>query len=106
MLKQGDIVFANFPYEEDKLVKKPRPCLVLAVRDNRFLAAKITTTKIDRSWVVYLRAGTIDMASGTLRFDSWINLARREWINCADFIFHIGALRDELMQNIKNMLVR
>ena len=55
-LQQGDIVFAYFPFEEDKTILKKRPCLVLALNNikSKFLAAKITTTKLNRSWVMKL----------------------------------------------------
>ena len=45
---QGDIVFANFPFEEDKNIAKPRPCLVLAVDDvnQKILAAKFMSIYI------------------------------------------------------------
>ena len=51
-LTQGEIVFAKFPYEEDKTFLAKRPCLVLAVDDKKqcFLAVKITSTELDRSW--------------------------------------------------------
>ena len=88
-LNQGDVVFAYFPYEEDKSINKPRPCLILAVdtEHKKFLAAKITTTKIERSWAIFMRSGTKDMRTGSMRSDSWINLTRREWIPFSDFIF-------------------
>ena len=102
-LSQGEIVFAYFPYEEDKTLKKERPCLVLAVDDTnqKFLVAKITTTKIERYWVIHLKAGTENMAKGYLiRTDSWINLNRREWISYDDFIFYIGKVTDFILEEI------
>ena len=30
-LNKGDIVFAKFPFEEDKTIFKPRPCFVFSV---------------------------------------------------------------------------
>ncbi len=50
-LRQGDIVFAYFPYK-------------------KFLAAKITTTQLNRSWAVHLKAGNYDMVSGHLQTES------------------------------------
>ena len=102
LLSRGDIVFARFPYEEDAHIKKPRPCLVLAVdnENKKFLAAKITTTRIDRSWAVYIKAGDGDMASGSIRFDSWIDMSRREWIPFEDFIFHVGVINSEKLKSI------
>ena len=81
-LHQGDIVFAYFPFEEDKNILKKRPCLVLAVDNtkNRFLAAKITTTQIIRSWAIHLHSGSTDLASGNLKTESLINLNRLEFI--------------------------
>ena len=48
-LSQGDIVFANFPFEEDKNITKPCPCLVLAIDDvnqKKNLAAKFMSIYI------------------------------------------------------------
>lgn len=101
-LRQGDIVFAYFPFEEDKHILKKRPCLVLAVDDNnkRFLAAKITTTQLYRSWAVHLNAGNSDLASGNLLTESWINLNRRELIPFSDYIFTIGTLKQDTLDFI------
>ena len=68
-LHQSDIVFAYFPFEEDKTILKKRPCLVLAVDNdnNRFLAAKITTTQLNRSWAIHLKAGKDYLVSGNLK---------------------------------------
>ena len=105
-LRQGDIVFAYFPYEEDSTVFKQRPCLVLAVdsHNTRFLAAKITTTPLNRSWAIHLNAGNIDLASGYLRMESWINLNRREWIPFSDYVFTIGTLNHDILDFIINKI--
>ena len=106
LLTQGDIVFAPFPYEDDKSISKQRPCLVLAIdSDNgRFLAAKITTTPLNRVWAVPLKAGCESLKDGDLRLDSWINLNRREWINISDFIFKIGTIHDDIFDFITKMM--
>ena len=101
-LHKGDVVFAKFPYEEDKTLKKSRPCLILAVDDKkqRFLASKITTAKLERFWAFHLNAGMADMESGFLRFESWINLNRREWLSISDYEFAIGRLKEEVLNKI------
>lgn len=105
-LQQGDIVFAYFPFEEDKTILKKRPCLVLALDNikSRFLAAKITTTKLNRSWAVHLNAGNTDLASENLQMESWINLNRREWIPISDYIFTIGTINHEILSVIINKI--
>ena len=106
-LHQADIVFAYFPFEENKTIVKKRPCLVLAVDDNnkRFLAAKITTTPLNRSWAIHLNTGNTDLASGYLHFESWINLNRRKQIPFSDYIFTIGTLKHDIMQSIINNII-
>ena len=106
-LHQGDIVFAYFPFEEDNSIVKKRPCLVLAIDDNnkRFLAAKITTTRLNHSWAVHLNKGNADLASGYLKIESWINLNRREQIPFSDYIFTIGTLKHEIMQSIIEKII-
>ena len=105
-LSKVDIVFAQFPYEEDEALKKSRPCLVLGidVNNERFLAAKNTTTQIKSYWCVNLRAGTDDMKDGYLRFASCVNLYRREWITYSDFEFRIGVLKREIFEGIVSRL--
>lgn len=85
-LRQGDIVFAYFPYK-------------------KFLAAKITTTQLNRSWAVHLKAGNYDMISGHLQTESWINLNRREKIPFSDYIFTIRTLKRDIMQYIINKII-
>lgn len=105
-LNQGDIVFANFPLEEEKSSFTKRPCLILAVdeENERFLAAKITTTELNRSWAVHIRAGNSDMNKGYLRMDSWINLNRREWLPFSELIFYIGSIKNDILDNIIHQL--
>ena len=102
LLTQGDIVFALFPYEEDKTIVKQRPCLVLAVDNQRqlFLAAKITTTRLSHSWAIHLHSGETDMSIGSIKTESWINLNRREWIPFSDYIFKIGKVNSNILNNI------
>lgn len=110
LVNKGDIVFVNFPFEEDGTIYKSRPCLVLAVDDEnkKFLAAKITTTPLNRSWAVELKQGTEDMKTGSLRSESWINLNRREWIPYSDYIFKIGSINADIllrvMQKMQNKI--
>ena len=101
-LHQGDIVFAYFPYEEDKTIVKKRPCLVLAVQNekHRFLAAKITITPLPQSWAIHLQAGNINLALGNLRAESWINLNRREWLPFQNYIFTIGTVKRNILDTI------
>ena len=102
-LAPGDIVFAPFPFEEDATVFKNRPCLVLAVRTDTdtFLAAKLTTTRLECYWAVPLRAGTSEVSSGSIPKDSWINLNRREWIDLSSCMYKLATLRAEIFECIR-----
>ena len=101
-LNKGDIVFAKFPFEEDKTIFKPRPCFVISVDtvNNRFLAAKITTTEIKRSWAIHIKSEKDDMSTGSMRIESWINLNRIKWIPFSDFTFKIGTASSDILNNV------
>ena len=101
-LRQGDIAFVPFPYEEDKTVSRRRPCLVLAVDEakQRFLGAKITTTELKQRWAFHLNSGTKDTLSGAILRESWINLNRREWFSFADCIQVFARLRPDIMNAV------
>ena len=102
LLHQGDIVFAPFPHEDERDVFDKRPCLVLAVDiDNkRFLAAKITTTNLNRYWAFHLNSGGQDTSSGKILKESWINLNRREWIDLKDCIYVLAKIKSEIFSKI------
>lgn len=101
-LAPGDVVFAPFPFEEDATIFKNRPCLVLAVRGdtNTFLAAKLTTTRLECYWAVPLKAGTSEVSSGSILKDSWINLNRREWLDLNSCIYKLATLKEEIFEHI------
>lgn len=101
-LRQGNIVFAPFPHEDDRQVFDKRPCLVLAVDEekDRFLAAKITTTELRRYWAFRLSPGTRDTISGRILKESWINLNRREWIAASDCLRILAMLRPSVMNAV------
>ena len=101
-LHQGDIVFAPFPHEDERDVFDKRPCLVLSVDiDNeRFIAAKITTTNLNRYWAFHLNPGRQDTSSGKILKESWINLNRREWIDFKDCIYVLARVKDEIFNQI------
>ena len=99
---KGDVVFANFPQEEDKTVKNPRPCLVLAVNGNGVIAAKMTKTQLTAFWAYPIRKGNTDMCIGTIKYDSWINLNRRELVPFTDIRFYIGKLSSEVFSDIQS----
>ena len=98
-LRQGDIAFVPFPYEEDKTITRRRPCLILAVDDvnQRFLGAKITTTELKQRWAFHLNQGGIDTVCGTILRESWINLNRREWFSFADCIQVFASIKPDIM---------
>ena len=101
-VSQGNIVFALFPHEDNRAVFDKRPCLVLAVDigHGRFLAAKITTTRLPQYWAFHLSPGNVDMTSGALLKESWINLNRREWIPLKDCLRVLAKLRQDKMDAI------
>ena len=101
-LRRGNVVFAPFPHEDERDVFDKRPCLVLAVdnENNRFLAAKITTTELRQYWSFRLSPGTGDTASGRILKESWINLNRREWIPVKDCLRVFAMLNSEVMNAI------
>ena len=100
-------VTVTSPFEEDKTILKKRPCLVLAVDNdnNRFLAAKITTTQLNRSWAIHLKAGKDYLVSGNLQSESWINLNRRERIPFSDYIFTVGTLKRDILNSILDKIL-
>ena len=101
-LRQGDIAFVPFPYEEDKTLSRRRPCLVLAVDDDkqRFLGAKITTTELRQRWAFHLNQGTADTISGMILRESWINLNRREWFLFTDCTQVFASIRPDILNAI------
>ncbi|GHV29607.1 hypothetical protein FACS1894167_09160 [Synergistales bacterium] len=100
----GDIVFAPFPFEEDRSRVKKRPCLVLTVdlSASQFLGAKITTTELKQWWAYPLNPGNVDVSSGSIKEKSWINLNRREWILCKDCLCVFATLRPEILEIIRS----
>ncbi|MFD6426613.1 type II toxin-antitoxin system PemK/MazF family toxin [Streptomyces sp. NPDC060198] len=64
----GEIWWAEVPYE-DGPGSKDRPCLVLSVRSDRAVVAKITSKHHEeRPGVIALPAGTVDDAQGRRSF--------------------------------------
>jgi hypothetical protein len=100
----GDIVFAPFPFEEDRSRVKKRLCLVLAIdlKLSQFLGAKITSTELKQWWAYPLNSGNVDVSSGNIKKKSWINLNRREWIFFEDCLFKIATLKPEIFEIIRS----
>ena len=104
-LQIANVAFASFPHE-DSSKKSERPCLVLAVdvTNNRFYAAKITTTPLHKVWAFSLKNGTQDTCDGSIRFPSWVNLRRRAWIPFDDCTRVFGTLKAETFEAIRNKI--
>lgn len=100
--KAGDIVFVPFPFEENGLTYKNRPALLLAVKEPEqcFLAAKITTTELNRYWAFHLNAGTTDCLYGRILKASWVNLNRRAWFSFSDCTRKFASLKPEILRKI------
>lgn len=98
-LAPGDIVLAPFPFEEGS-GKKIRPCLVLAVKADRFLAAKVTTTELPQVWGVYLPQGSEKCLQGEIRKESWIKLRGVMWLYREDIIHKIAILECDFFDSI------
>lgn len=101
---KGAIIFADFPYEEDRTIKKKRPCLVISRGRGYVLAAKITTTPSYYPWAYFLEAGTCCTLTGEIRKDSYIDLSRREMIPITDVSRIVAELRQEIFVEICELL--
>ena len=98
-LSKGDIVIAYFPQEDNSAVNL-RPCLVLSVEEDHFLAAKITTTALHRIWTYKLPEGREATSSGCIQKDSWINLRRCETIPIQDAKRIVATLKPGILTAI------
>jgi hypothetical protein len=102
---KGDVVIAYFP-QEDQDAFDLRPCLVLSVMKDSFVAAKITTTELRHTWAFKLSAGKSTTVRGQILKDSWVNLRRCEKIPMSDAKQVAGTLKQEVFAAILSKLKR
>ena len=99
--RPGDVVFARYPREETPSIKDSRPCLILGSNDRGdFLAVKMTSTSLDRVWAYQIPKGAVCASKGSIKYDSWLNLNRREWIPPEDIVFWCATLKPEVFSDI------
>ena len=98
-MNPGDIYFGYFLQEEGEFADR-RPFLVLIAEQERVFAAKITTSPIRGYCGVHLDAGRTDMSEGNLAKESYVNLARTQWIPKTEIIMKIGSLRKEVYEAV------
>ena len=103
VLAKGDIVIAFFPQEDHSSVDL-RPCLVLSVEKEHFIAAKITTTELRQVWAFKLDKGQNATLSGNIQRDSWVNLRRCEIIPIQDAKRIAAKLKTEILKEIFDKL--
>jgi mRNA-degrading endonuclease toxin of MazEF toxin-antitoxin module len=96
---KGDVVIAYFP-QEDQDAFDLRPCLVLSVGKDCFVAAKITTTELRRPWAFKFSEGKSATIRGQILKDSWVNLRRCENIPLTDAKQIAGTLKPEVLDAI------
>ncbi|MFH8340314.1 type II toxin-antitoxin system PemK/MazF family toxin [Streptomyces sp. AM6-12] len=96
----GDIWWANVPYE-DRAEVKDRPCLVLAVRGDRAMVAKITTKYHDeRAGVIPLPPGAVGDARGR---PSFLQTDELREVPVSDFRRRVGVVDPVLWDQVRHL---
>lgn len=60
----------------------------------------MTSTSLDRVWAYQIPKGAVCASKGSIKYDSWLNLNRREWIPPEDIVFWCATLKPEVFSDI------